>query len=164
VSKKWQLRDGLIVHGLARPVLYPLLTGWPAVGYNPMLGLCGAYQGLGWIIYHLGLFFEEILNMTTINPALVLHDANQGSESFIYYLGSFFEEILNMMAVKINIAYNMGFFQSGMELEGTNGRTLPNLDDLYAKWHVDYMSEKGIFISGSQPLLRHIWWLLPKMA
>jgi hypothetical protein len=47
----------LIVHGLAGPVLYPLLTSWPAVGYNPMLGLrdtinpvlglCGADQGLG---------------------------------------------------------------------------------------------------------------------
>jgi hypothetical protein len=34
-----------------------------------------------------------------------------------------------MMAVKINIAYNIGFFQSGMELDGINGRTLPNLDD-----------------------------------
>jgi hypothetical protein len=69
--------------------------------------------------------------MTTVNPALGLHDANWRLESFIYYLGSFFEEILNMMAVKINIAYNMGFFQSGMELEEINGRTLPNLDDLY---------------------------------
>ena len=59
----------LIVHGLARPVLYPLLTSWPAVGYNPTLGLCD-----------------------TINPAL-------------------------------------GFFQSGMELDGINGRTLPDLDD-----------------------------------
>jgi len=36
-----------------------------------------------------------------------------------------------MMAVKINIAYNLCFFQSGMELEGMNGRTLPDLDDLY---------------------------------
>jgi hypothetical protein len=69
--------------------------------------------------------------MITVNPALGLHDADRGLESFIYYLGSFFEEILNMMAVKINIAYNIGFFQSGMELEGINGRTLPDLDDLY---------------------------------
>ena len=36
-----------------------------------------------------------------------------------------------MMAIKINIAYNIGFFQSGMELDGINGRTLPDLDDLY---------------------------------
>ena len=36
-----------------------------------------------------------------------------------------------MMAVKINIACNLCFFQSGMELEGMNGRTLPDLDDLY---------------------------------
>jgi hypothetical protein len=69
--------------------------------------------------------------MITINPALGLRDANQGLEAFIYYLGSFFEEILNMMAVKINIAYNIGFFQSGMELEGINGRNLPDLDDLH---------------------------------
>jgi hypothetical protein len=81
------------------------------------------------IIYHLGSFFEEMLNIITINPVLGLHDTNQGLESFIYYLGSFFEEILNMMAVKINIASNMGFFQNGME--GMNGRTLPDLDDLY---------------------------------
>jgi hypothetical protein len=54
--------------------------------------------------------------MITANPVLGLRDANRGLESFIYYLGSFFEEILNMMAVKINIAYNIGFFQSGMEL------------------------------------------------
>ena len=96
----------LIVHGLARPVLYPLLTGWPAVGYNPTLGL-----------------------RDTINPVLGLRGADQGLEAFIYYLGSFFEEILNMMAVKINIAYKIGFFQSGMELDGINGRTLPDLDD-----------------------------------
>jgi hypothetical protein len=47
----------LIVHELAGPVLYPLLTSWPAVGYNPtlglqdpinpVLGLRGANQGLG---------------------------------------------------------------------------------------------------------------------
>jgi hypothetical protein len=54
--------------------------------------------------------------MITINPALGLHDADRGLESFIYYLGSFFEEILNMMGIKINIAYNICFFQSGMEL------------------------------------------------
>jgi hypothetical protein len=52
---------------------------------------------------------------------LGLRDADRGLESFIYYLGSFFEEILNVI----------GFFQSGMELEGINGRTLPDLDDLY---------------------------------
>jgi hypothetical protein len=44
-----------IVHGLARPVLYPLLTGWLAVGYNPMLGL-----------------------RDTINPVLGLRGADQG--------------------------------------------------------------------------------------
>jgi hypothetical protein len=67
--------------------------------------------------------------MITINPVLGLRDANQGLESFIYYLGSCFEEILNMMAIKINIAYNICFFQSGMELGGINGGTLPDLDD-----------------------------------
>jgi hypothetical protein len=67
--------------------------------------------------------------MITVNSVLGLHDVNWGLESFIYYLGTFFEEILNMMAVKINIAYNICFFQSGMELEGINGRTLPDLDD-----------------------------------
>ena len=36
-----------------------------------------------------------------------------------------------MMAVKINIAYNLYFFQNGVELERMNGRTLPDLDDLY---------------------------------
>ena len=36
-----------------------------------------------------------------------------------------------MMAVKINIDYNLCFFQSGTELEGMNGRTLPDLDGLY---------------------------------
>jgi hypothetical protein len=36
-----------IVHGLAGLVLYPSLTSWPAVVYNPVLGLCGADQGLG---------------------------------------------------------------------------------------------------------------------
>jgi hypothetical protein len=72
-----------------------------------------------------------MLNIITINSVLGLCDVDWGLESFIYYLGSFFEEILNMMAVKINIAYNMCFFQSGMELKGMNGRTLPNLDDLY---------------------------------
>jgi hypothetical protein len=40
----------MIVHGLAGPVLYPLSTSWPAVGYNSMLGLCD-----------------------TINPVLGLH-------------------------------------------------------------------------------------------
>jgi hypothetical protein len=69
--------------------------------------------------------------MITINPVLGLRDTDRGSESFIYYLGSFFEEILNMMAVKSNIAYNVGLFQSGMELKGINGRNLPDLDDLY---------------------------------
>jgi hypothetical protein len=69
--------------------------------------------------------------MITVNPALGLCDANRGLELFIYYLGSCFEEILNMMAVKINIAYNICFFKSGMELEGMDGRSLPNLDDLY---------------------------------
>jgi hypothetical protein len=77
------------------------------------------------------IIFEEMLNIITINPVLGLCGANLGLESFIYYLGSFFEEILNMMEVKINIAYNMCFFQNGMELEGMNGMTLPDLDDLY---------------------------------
>ena len=36
-----------------------------------------------------------------------------------------------MMAVKINIAYNLCFFQSGMGFERMNGRTLPDLDGLY---------------------------------
>jgi hypothetical protein len=35
-----------------------------------------------------------------------------------------------MMEVKINIAYNMFFFRNGMELEGINGMTLSDLDDL----------------------------------
>ena len=34
-----------------------------------------------------------------------------------------------MMVVKINIAYSMCCFQNGMESEGMNSVTLPNLDD-----------------------------------
>ena len=50
--------------------------------------------------------------MITINPVL-------GSCSY--------KEI----PVKINIAYNMYFWQNGVELEGINGMTLPDLNDLY---------------------------------
>jgi hypothetical protein len=69
--------------------------------------------------------------MIIVNPVLGLCGIDQILESFIYHLGSFFKEILNMMAVKINIAYNMCFFQNGIKLEGMNGMTLPDLDDLY---------------------------------
>ena len=105
--------NNLIVHRLAGPELYPSLTSWPAVGYNPVLwsrdttlGLCNTMLGLhgtdwelGWIIYHLGSFFKEILNMITINPALGLCGTNWGLEWIIYHLGSFFKEIQNMITV-----------------------------------------------------------------
>ena len=91
--------NNLIVHRLAGPELYPSLTSRPAVGYNPELGLHGTNLVLGWIIYHLGSFFMEILNMITINPALGLCGTNWGLEWIIYHLGSFFREIQNMITV-----------------------------------------------------------------
>jgi hypothetical protein len=33
---------------------------------NPVLGLRGTNQGLGWFIYHLGSFFEDILCIRVI--------------------------------------------------------------------------------------------------
>jgi hypothetical protein len=92
--------NNLIVHGLAGPELYPSLTGWPAVGHNPALGLRGTILGLRnttlglhgtnwglkWVIYHLGSFFREILNMITINPALGLHGTKWGLKWIIYHL------------------------------------------------------------------------------
>jgi hypothetical protein len=41
-----QSDNNLIVHGLAGPELYPSLISWPAVGYNPVLGLRDTTLGL----------------------------------------------------------------------------------------------------------------------
>jgi hypothetical protein len=66
---------------------------------NPELGLRGTNWGLWWIIYHLGSFFKEVLNMMTINPELGLCGTNWGLKWIIYHLGSFFKEILNMITI-----------------------------------------------------------------
>ena len=55
-----------IVHGLVRLLLYPLLTSWSAIGYNPLLGSHGSDQGLESFIYNLGSFLGEILNMMAV--------------------------------------------------------------------------------------------------